>query len=99
MAGISLCDRCSRFGKGSALGALALNPQVAEREPDTESWEICPSCVAAFKAWMAEGKDKGAGDPPFTEPYAAPADDSAGELEPERKSLMPGQPTRVGDAR
>lgn len=73
-----ICDRCSRFGKGEALGAIALNPVLKAKGDDkiTETFEICPFCVAEFVEWMAVGKDKGAGEPPFTAPYKPDGDGS-----------------------
>lgn len=77
MASIMICDRCSRLGKGEALGAIAINTCLKSKDESTrKTVEVCPFCVAEFMEWLEAGKDKGAGEPPFTAPYKAPGDES-----------------------
>jgi hypothetical protein len=78
MAGIVMCDRCNRLGKGTALGGIAYRTNIADRENKGKSIELCPGCVASFLAWLNNPK----ADPatpalsaePFTDPYADPSD-------------------------
>lgn len=75
VAAIMICDRCSRLGKGEALGAIAVNTCLKSKEEATRStFEVCPFCVASFMEWLETGKDSGAGEAPFTAPYVAPGD-------------------------
>lgn len=75
MAGVVICDRCSRFGRGEALGAIAFKPVMSD-EGKSEHKELCPDCVESFVEWLATPPKDAAAAGPFTEPYKRPEPDA-----------------------
>lgn len=74
MAGVVICDRCSRFGRQEALGGLAFRTNISDEDQKSEHKELCPKCIESLIEWLGT-PPKDASEGPFTEPYKRPAID------------------------
>lgn len=83
MASITMCDRCNRLGKGTALGALSYRTNLSDARTRAISKELCPDCVRELIAWL-NTRPKDVSEVPFTEPYVEP---DQGDEPDERRAL------------